>query len=293
MSVLLISAFMLHTAAALRQRRHTLEETSTAMKQPTVAVAGSAKAMPMLGFGTAHGDVFESTKTYLAMGGRHIDTAHLYRNQKHIARAIKESAVPREELWVTSKVWIPRADKYARELAAETAEDAEKYVDRALNELDLEYIDLMLLHAPSASTLNDVELWRGLIKAQKKTKVKSIGVSNYDISQIQALEEATGVRPAVNQFHYNPFSRQQTRDLVEWCKKHGVIVEAYGSVKDQGKDMAKVRAAAVKHNMNDAQYLLRWALNRGVVVIPGSAKPEHIKANLNVPEFETHELDMA
>ena len=226
------------------------------------------------------------------MGGRHIDTAHMYGNHRDVARAIKRSNVPRDEIWVTSKI---------HPNSANTVADVEKQVDKALAELGFEYLDLMLLHIPSANPKNgtrtDVELWKGLIKSRDQGKVKSIGVSNYGISHIQAIEKATGIRPAVNQFYYNPLASQDTRELVQWCKTHGVIVEAFGSVggktwRESGKgvkDIAKVEAAAVKHHTSGAQYLLRWALNQGLVVIPGSTIREHIWANLNVPEFETAE----
>jgi len=268
---------------------------AAAAQPPPIAVAGSAKPMPALGFGTccrrgSQGPpLIQAAKFYLASGGRLIDTAQLYENHKDVAVAIRESKIPRDELWVTSKV---------DPTEVRTREEVVQSVDRSLRELGLEYIDLMLLHGAEGWGIapdEDQAFWKGLIDAQKAGKVRNIGVSNHNRREIERLTAATGVQPAVNQIEYHPWVPKETKDLVRWCQDRGIAVTAYGSLggagnKAQGEiveDVAEARGGT------NAQVLLRWAIDQGVAVIPGASSESHIKENLDVMAVSLGPKDVA
>jgi len=253
-----------------------------ALELPGIPLKGSSRPMPAMGFGTccrktSQGQALvNSTKIFLRLGGRHIDTAQKYSNHKDIKRAIQESGVPREELWITSKVnTISKSP---------TREGVVQAVDDSLRELNLTYLDLMLLHRPAVDPALRAEQWRGLSDAKAAGKVRNIGVSNYEVDMIQGLVDATGVAPAVNQIGFNPGNARSRRTIVKYCLESGIAITAYGSVRDQTtKD--KVSKLAKLHNATGAQLLLRWALDQGVSVIPGATSEEHISENLRTPTF--------
>uniref|UniRef100_A0A7S1SEI9 NADP-dependent oxidoreductase domain-containing protein n=1 Tax=Alexandrium catenella TaxID=2925 RepID=A0A7S1SEI9_ALECA len=253
-----------------------------ALELPGIPLKGSSRPMPAMGFGTccrktSQGQALvNSTKIFLRLGGRHIDTAQKYSNHKDIKRAIQESGVPREELWITSKVNTITSNL--------TREGVVQAVDDSLRELNLAYLDLMLLHRPAVDPALRAEQWRGLIDAKVAGKVLNIGVSNYDVAMIKGLINATGVAPAVNQMGFNPANAHAKRKIVRFCVDNGIAVTAFGSVRDQTtKD--KVSYFSKMHNATGAQLLLRWAMDQGVSVIPGATSEEHISENLRTPTF--------
>ena len=253
----------------------------------------ASKPMPVLGFGTccrktAKGaPLIASTKEYLAQGGRLLDTAQMYGNHRDLAVAIKASGVPREQIWLTSKVNTKRVTTRAEAVAAVTT---------SAQELGVAYIDLMLIHGLwTISAEEAADVWRGLIDAKAAGKVRHIGVSNFERSDIERLIASTGVQPAVHQLEYHPFVAQGVHDLVRWCQERGIAVTAYGSLgsssnKAKGDEVAK---AALARSVSPAALLLRWALNRGVAVIPGATSAEHIRDNLSPPPMvlSTAELE--
>jgi len=260
---------------------------------PPLHIAGSSKKMPVIGYGTccresAQGEpLVKSTKAYLAAGGRLIDTAQGYGNHLDIAEAIRQSGLSREDLWVTSKV---------RVRACNTSADVVRAVKKSLQQLDLNYLDLMLLHGGDGWGIapdRDVELWRGLIEAQKAGQVRSIGVSNHNRDEVQRLISETGVVPAVNQLEFHPWVPLETRDLVRWCQDKGIAVTAYGSL---GGSQNKARGEAVsqvaqKYGKTNAQVLLRWALDHNVAVIPGASSDQHIQEDLDLTGFKLSDED--
>ena len=269
-------------------------QTAKALSQPSsFKIPGSFKPMPAIGYGTccresAQGQpLITSTKAYLAAGGRLIDTAQGYGNHVDIGEAIRQSKIPREELWVTSKV---------RVRACNTSGDVVKAVNKSLQQLDLSYLDLMLLHGGDGWGIGperDEALWRGLIEAQKAGKVRSIGVSNHNRDEVERLISSTGVVPAVNQLEFHPWVPAETRELVRWCQGKGITVTAYGSL---GGSQNKARGDAVtkiasKYGKTNAQVLLRWALDQGVAVIPGASSEQHIREDLDLSGFALTDED--
>jgi len=250
--------------------------------------------MPALGFGTccrktAKGPALvSSAKLFLASGGRLIDTAQLYGNHRDVGLAIRESGVPRESLWITSKL-LP-----GKEL---TPDKVVRSVDQSLEELSTPYLDLMLVHGAEGWGVDrelDLKLWKGLVEAQRLGKVRNIGVANHNRGEIEWLTAETGVMPVVNQIEYHPWVPAETRELVLWCQSKGIAVTAYGSlggVKNKAEGDA-VAAVAKERGVSNAQVLLKWALDQGVAVIPGATSAEHIQENLRLTGFDLTPSDL-
>ncbi|MBZ4669204.1 MAG: yvgN, partial [Defluviitaleaceae bacterium] len=216
--------------------------------------------MPWLGFGTfkitEEGQVENSVLEALKVGYRHIDTAAVYGNEESVGRAMKNSGVKREEIFLTSKVW--NSDQgYDSTLRA---------FEASLKRLDTDYLDLYLIHWPKP--LNK-ETWRALEKLYKEKRVRAIGVSNFKVYHLEELMESCEIVPMVNQVEYHP--RLQQTDLLEFCKKHNIQLEAWGPLM-QGKifDIPLMKELSEKYNKTISQIALRWDLQTGVVTIPKS-----------------------
>jgi len=274
------SLFTLFVSSASFQT--TLHSGALSVALPGIVIKGSEHVMPPIGFGTccrktAQGPALvNSTLIFLRLGGRHIDTAQKYSNHKDIRKALTQVQVPREELWITSKInTISKAPGRQGVMEA---------VNESLRELGLNYLDLMLLHRPANTSELRAEQWRGLIDARAAGKVRNIGVSNYDATMIQGLIDATGVTPAMNQISYNPLNARHQRTLVQWCQNRSIAVTAYSSVRDKTNGDVAIKIAET-HKASPAQVLLRWALDQGVAVIPGATSEEHILDNLSTGDF--------
>lgn len=263
--------------------------------RPVVQITGSAKPMPALGFGTCCRNsstgpaLINSTKIYLRLGGRHIDTAQMYGNHRDIKIAIAESQIPRDALWVTSKV---NTNGVVTDRVG-----AIKAVHDSLEELGMKYLDLMLIHGAWDNDQHQrAAVWRGLIAAKKAGVVRNIGVSNYNREQIEQLEKDTGVRPAVNQIEYHPWVPNATKALYWWCKSKDIAVTAYGSLggnTNRAANNAVLTNVASKHAASNAQVLLHWALDQGAAVIPGATSEEHIRENLFMKDFHLDADDLS
>ena len=240
--------------------------------------------MPILGFGVFQIDDMkeceEAVYNALKAGYRLIDTAAAYGNEEAVGRAIKRSGIPREEIFVTTKLWVSDANYEKAKLAFETS----------LKKLDLEYIDLYLIHQP----FNDVYgAWRAMTELYKEGKIKAIGVSNFYPDRLVDFIMNNEVVPAVNQVETHPFNQQVKAN--EIMKEYGVQIESWGPFAE-GKNgiFANEILSEIgkKYNKSVAQVILRWLIQRDVVVIPKSVRKERIEENFNVFDFELNSEDM-
>jgi diketogulonate reductase-like aldo/keto reductase len=237
--------------------------------------------MPLLGFGTwqLRGDeAFAAVTCALEVGYRHLDTATIYGNEAEVGRAIAKSGLDRDTLFVTTKVPPNRSAQEPQTLAA------------SLDKLGTDRVDLWLIHWAS-DTLSDRDLWRALIHARDAAQAKAIGVSNYSLAQIDELERATGVLPAVNQIKWSPLLFDRT--VLEGHRDRGVVLEGYSALRGGTLDHPVIRRVAESHDASPAQVIIRWHLQHEVVVIPKSAKHERIRSNAEVAGLELSEDEMA
>jgi 2,5-diketo-D-gluconate reductase A len=243
-------------------------------------------AIPQLGFGVwqvPDGEVEEVVAHALKTGYRSIDTAAAYRNEAGVGRALASASVPREQLFVTTKVW--NSDQgYDRTLKA---------FDASSRRLGLDVVDLYLIHWPAPSRDLYVDTWRALLRLREDGRVRAVGVCNFAVEHLQRLADETGELPAVNQIELHPFLQQA--ELREFHRAHGILTEAWSPLASGGSVLADdtVRDVARKHHVSTAQAILRWHLQLGNVVIPKSVTPSRIEENLDVFGFELDEQDLA
>lgn len=234
--------------------------------------------IPSFGFGVfqipADGSTYKAVSNALKLGYRHIDTAAAYFNEQEVGKAIKDSGIPRDQIWVTSKMWL---QDYAYE-------DAKKAIDTSLNNLGLDYIDLYLLHQPYGKV---DEAWRALEEAQKAGKIRSIGVSNMSPKLWKKWVPNFNITPAVNQVEFNPyFQQQELRDIL--ADSH-VALEAWVPLGEGNKDLFAepvLNDLAKKYNKNVGQIILRYEHQLGVIVFPKSVHEARIKSNAEIFDFE-------
>lgn len=215
-------------------------------------------------------------------GYRHIDTARIYGNESGVGRAIEASGLPREELFVTTKVWN-NDQGYDKTLRA---------FDASASRLGLEQLDLYLIHWPAPRQDRYVDTWRALEKLYADGRVRAIGVSNFDVQQLQRLFDETDVRPMINQVELHP--RLPQDELRAFHAENDIVTEAYSPL-DQGAVLSNevLQKIAAKHGRNTAQIVLRWHLQLGNVVIPKSQTPARIADNVDVFGFTLDNDDMA
>lgn len=239
--------------------------------------------MPRFGLGVWQSAPGEETRRAvreaLACGYRHVDTARAYRNEADVGAAIRESGIPRREVFVTTKLW--NADHgYDKALRA---------IDKSLESLGMEQVDLYLVHWPVEGLRNDT--WRAMEKILADGKAREIGVSNYTVRHLDELLGRAKVPPSVNQVEFNPFLYQKA--LLAHCRKHAIQLEAYSPlVRGHRMDHPSVVAVARKRQRTAAQVLLRWGLQHDLVVIPKSVQPERIRENADVYGFSLDAQDM-
>ncbi len=241
--------------------------------------------IPQLGYGTYKVPSSDATRLCLEaidVGYRRLDTAALYGNEEAVGRAVREAAVPREELFVTSKVWKDD-NGYDSTLRA---------FDQSQARLGLDVLDLYLIHWPVPSTDRYVDSWRALIRLREEQRVRSIGVSNFYEHHIQRLIDETGVAPVVNQVELHPWLPQTT--LREFDEGRDIRTEAWSPLA-RGRVLGTplLDDLADKHGRTPAQIVLRWHIELGNLVIPKASSPERIRENLDVFDFALDADDMA
>ncbi|EPR72056.1 oxidoreductase of aldo/keto reductase family, subgroup 1 [Winogradskyella psychrotolerans RS-3] len=253
-------------------------------------ILNDGHTIPIIGFGTFKAkeqEGIESVKHALLNGYRLIDTAAAYNNEEAVGKGIKASGVPREEIFVTTKLW---RDNLGYDMAKEEFE-------KSLKKLGLDYIDLYLIHWP-ANAKNyenwekaNAEAWRAMEELQAEGKIKSIGVSNFFEEHLEALSKTAKVKPAVNQIEFHPGYWQE--DLVNYCKKQHIVVESWSPLA-RGKvfENEVLEDIAKAHNTTVAKVCLRWIIQHDVIVIPKSTTKTRIEENINLDDFELSNKEM-
>ncbi|MCU1437285.1 MAG: oxidoreductase [Naasia sp.] len=243
------------------------------------------RSISQLGLGVykvADAEVGAVIASALEAGYRHIDTAALYDNEDGVGRAVREAAVPREELFITTKLWNDDHG-YDRALRA---------FDESMARLGLDYVDLYLIHWPVPSRDLYVETWRALERIREEGRARSIGVSNFARRHVERLLTETGTTPAVNQVELHPWLAQD--GLREFDAAHGIVTEAWSPLA-RGRVLGNetLERIAAKHRRSPAQVVLRWHLDLGNVVIPKSVTPARIRENADIFDFDLDHDDLA
>ena len=266
----------------ITENQNTQEEATFNFETKTVTL-NSGYEMPLNGIGTYSltGDVcYVSIMSALESGVRLIDTAYMYNNEEEIGRAIKDSNIDRKELFITTKLY---PNQYS---------NPEEAIEMALEKLDVEYIDLLLLHHPGT---NDVEAYQVMEEYVRKGKIRSIGLSNWYIEELEEFIPQITIMPAVVQNEIHPY--YQELEVVPYVQSLGIVMEGWypfggrGHTSELFNDETIVEIAN-NHQVSSAQVILRWNLQRGIVVIPGSSNPEHIKENTEIYHFALTDEEM-
>jgi diketogulonate reductase-like aldo/keto reductase len=237
--------------------------------------------IPRLGFGTwtLNGKVaINAVKWALHEGYRLIDTASFYGNETEIGKALKESALPRENLFITTKIWETE----------QGYNETFKAFERSLTKLQIDYVDLYLIHWPRARRL---ETWRAMEELYEQGKTKSIGVSNFKKNHLKELLANAEITPVINQVEFTPFLYQ--KELLDFCIEHKIKIEAYSPLTKAKKfNNPILREISKKYNKTPAQILIRWGLEHNLIEIPRSKNKKHISENINVFDFRLKEEDI-
>ena len=247
----------------------------------------SGYAMPIMGLGTYALDYDTCVSSVMALlegGGRLIDTAYMYGNEEAVGEGVRrgmaEYGIPREDIFVITKIYPSQFS------------DPEAAVDMALQKLDIGYIDMLLLHHPGQ---NDVNAYRAMEQYVKAGKIRSLGLSNWYVEELTEFLPRVTIMPALVQNEIHPY--YQERDVVPFIQEKGIVVQCWYPLGGRGYTAEllgneTIQAIAQAHGVSAAQVVLRWDLQRGIVVIPGSSNPEHIRENLDLFGFELSEEEM-
>jgi diketogulonate reductase-like aldo/keto reductase len=237
--------------------------------------------IPLLGLGTWQikgAQATQSVSWALEAGYRHLDTAAVYGNEAEVGAGLRESGINRDEVFITTKV---PGGATGREAAT---------LQESLSKLGTDRVDLWLIHWPSNGGA-DVQMWQGLIDANKQGQARAIGVSNYSLEMIDELVTATGVTPSVNQIEWSPLLFDQA--IVDGHRERGIVLEGYSALRGGTLDHPTIVEIANQHGKSPAQVIIRWHLQHEIVVIPKSVKRERIVENAQVADFELTDEEMA
>lgn len=240
--------------------------------------------IPAVGFGVFmipnNGPTYEATLAALKAGYRHIDTAAGYMNESDVGKAIKNSGIERNEIFITSKLWL---QDYGYE-------NAKKGIENSLRLLDVDYIDLYLLHQPYGDYLG---AWKALEEAVEAGKIKSIGISNITVNLWNKFKDGMNIMPVVNQVEFNPFTQQ--KELRKVMDEMNIRLEAWYPLGHGNKDLLEnetIVSLANKYQKNAGQIILRWIYQEGVISLPKSTNPERMKGNIDIFDFELSDEEM-
>lgn len=240
--------------------------------------------MPILGYGVyqvTEDECERCVSDAIRTGYRHIDTAQAYFNEEEVGNAIEKSGVPREEFFITTKVWI---NNYGYE-------KTKKSLEESMRKLKTDYIDLVLLHQPFSDTYG---AWRALEEYYEQGKIRAVGISNFYADRMVEFSQFNKIKPMVNQMETHIFNQQT--ELRKWTDKYSIQLEAwapFGEGRSGTFDNEQIIKIAEKHKKTPAQVMLRWNIQRGVVVIPKSTHIERMQENFNVFDFKLDDDDMA
>lgn len=253
--------------------------------QPTIKL-NDGHTMPQFGLGVWRVDdgdeVVDSVRTAIENGYRMIDTAMVYRNESGVGEGIRQSGVPREELFITTKLWN----------SDQGAGNVKPALEASLKRLGLDYIDLYLIHWPTPARDLYVETWKEFEQLQRDGLTRSIGVSNFHVDHLERLKSESDVVPAVNQIELHPGFIQ--KDIRDYCEANGIAVESWSPL-GQGGDLLSdptITGIAEQHDKTAAQVIIKWHLQHGLIVIPKSTNAQRIKQNVDVFDFELSMQDM-
>lgn len=280
--LMLVMTTALFSVSALAEASESASAPVFDLEQGTVLL-NSGYTMPIMGLGTyslTDEECYNSVTALLEAGGRLIDTAYMYHNEASVGRAVRDSGVPREEVFITTKLYPNQYD------------NADRAIDGALRRLDTGYIDMMLLHHPAH---NDAAAYGAIERAVRDGRVRCAGVSCYYIREIDRFLPKVSLAPALVQNELHPY--YQDSSATQYLQGLGLAVQAWYPLGGRGyteRLLADgiIREIAAAHQKSPAQVILRWNLQRGVAVIPGSGNPEHIRENLSSFDFELTGAEM-
>ncbi len=295
MKKMMILLFLICLCAGCAEPQNTPEQTAdTAIPKTAVfdlekgtVTLNSGYEMPIMGLGTYaldHDTCVSSVKALLENGGRLIDTAYMYHNEEAVGEGVREGmqeyGIAREDIFVITKIYPSQFS------------DPENAIEEALRKLDIEYIDMMLLHHPGT---DDVKAYKAMEEYVKKGKIHSIGLSNWYIEELTEFLPEMTIMPSLVQNEIHPY--YQEKDVVPFIQEKGIVMQGWYPLGGRGHTSELLSDPVIKkiaeaHNVTSAQVILRWNLQRGIVVIPGSSNPEHIRENLDLLSFELSDEEM-
>lgn len=259
--------------------------TEEILENQTHITLNDGNVIPQFGFGVYMIEGDDATEKAcleaLDLGYRHIDTAHAYQNERGVGRAVAKSAVDRDQIWITSKLW---PSDYGEGTTS-------KAIDKMLERLGTDHIDLLLLHQQFGDYLG---AWRDMERAVADGRVRSIGLSNFESDRLEEVLEAAKIAPAVLQVECHPYYQQEA--LKERIAPYGTVIESWYPLGHGDKGLLNdpvIVAIADKYGKTPAQVILRWHIQEGTIVFPKTTNPEHMKQNIDIFDFELTDEDMA